>query len=909
VASGQAGTGIPKPYGVKQELTSSALHSRAYTHINLALTPGTRLGVYEVTALIGEGGMGEVYRGRDSRLNRDVAIKVLRLDHAADRDRLLREARAVSALNHPNIVTIYDVGQGTSADGTPDFIVMEFVPGRTLDAVIPKHGMRLAEALKLSVQIADALAAAHAVGIIHRDLKPGNIMVNDNGQVKLLDFGLAKAMAIGGAADGATTSLGPHPASSQDGRIAGTLSYMSPEQAEGKKLDARSDIFSFGAVLYEMLTGQRAFHGDSPASTLSAILRDEPKSPNALAIELPREVQRVLGRCLRKEADRRFQTAADLRVALLELKEESDSGRLAVAIETAPRRRRAPSVLALFAIVVAAAASAVWYSYSRRAPIAMPADAHIRPLTAFPGVEDDVALSPDGKQVAFTWRGEKQDNWDIYVMRVNGGRPLRLTTDPAWDDHPAWSPDGEKIAFVRGRGRHSASQLIVVPALGGPERVIADNVLFLPISWGPSGRSIICSTSGGGLVSVDIQSRTRTQLTTAGLDSADAIPRLSPDARTLAFIRRITISNASIFLLPLDADSKPAGKEKLLMHLNVFADGMDWAPEGDSIVYSTGALTNSSLVRLYLDGRSVTLPLGQSAFRPSIASHGAALAYTQEIYDPNIWAVDTKSGKSHQLIASTALDLSGSFSPDMKKIVFVSTRSGVYELWTCDADGQNPAQLTNFASHLGAPSYSPDGSMIAFDSSKDGHWNVYVIPSGGGAARQLTSGISTDVRPSWSPDGQWLYFGSDRTGHWQIFKINVNGGQPVVVTRQAGTEAVVSPDGQFLYYAQQNKSGLWRMALDGPDKSEVQVLDDVGQSWWGLTRDGIYSIDRSASQNVVRFYSFATQKTTRAVTLPEGTSLYPQGGRGFAISPDGRFILYTNIDHEEGDLYLVENFH
>ena len=298
---------------------------------------GRTISHYEIIEKLGEGGMGVVYKARDTHLDRFVAIKVLPPEKVADAERkrrFVQEAKSASALNHPNIITIHDI----ASDNGLDFIAMEYVPGKALNQLLTRKGLPLAEALKYAVQIADALAAAHAAGIIHRDLKPGNVMVSGPPErsafVKVLDFGLAKLTDKADRSDREFTESmhqDDTPASGE-GSIVGTVSYMSPEQAEGKKVDARSDIFSFGALLYEMVTGRRAFQGDSRLSTLSAVLREEPKPASQIVEGLPRELERIIARCLRKSPERRPQTMADLKVALQELKEESDSGSLSAVL-------------------------------------------------------------------------------------------------------------------------------------------------------------------------------------------------------------------------------------------------------------------------------------------------------------------------------------------------------------------------------------------------------------------------------------------------------------------------------------------------------------------------------------------------------------------------------------------------
>ena len=350
----------------------------------MSLAPGTRLGPYEIVSILGVGGMGEVYRARDTRLDRTVAVKALPAEKLADEERkrrFLAEARAASALNHPNIVSIHDLAAVNGAD----FLVMEYVSGKTLQESIPKKGLRLNETLRYAIQIADALAAAHEAGIVHRDLKPGNVMVTPNGTIKLLDFGLAKLLERDGwRSDDATRTV-----ATVEGTIAGTVSYMSPEQAEAKPLDGRSDIFSFGCVLYEMLTGHRAFQGDSAMSTLSAVLRSEPKPVTQLAPDVPNDVERVIKRCLRKDPDRRFQTARDLKVALQELLDESASGMLA-GLSAPVSKRNFRLWIGGGVVLILTAVLALWLGMRTREPPAP--TMRESQLTAYRGLRDGAGI-------------------------------------------------------------------------------------------------------------------------------------------------------------------------------------------------------------------------------------------------------------------------------------------------------------------------------------------------------------------------------------------------------------------------------------------------------------------------------------------------------------------------------------
>jgi tRNA A-37 threonylcarbamoyl transferase component Bud32 len=420
---------------------------------------GRTLGHYEVVEKLGEGGMGAVYKARDARLGRFVALKALPAEKVGDPDRQRRfaqEARSASALNHPHIVTVDDVG---SADGS-DFIAMEHVVGRTLAERIDRRGMPLAEALKVAVQIGDALSAAHAAGIVHRDLKPANVMVTGEGRVKVLDFGLAKLTEPAPLDGSAVTETAPP--RTRMGVIVGTVAYMSPEQADGKPVDARSDIFSFGTVLYEMVTGRRPFAGDGGASTMAAILTKEPAPPSRLVGGMPFELERAILRCLRKEPERRWQTMADLTVALREVKDELDSGRVsAVAVVASRRTQRARVLAAGLGLLALAAAAAGGFSLLR--PKAKPAGYEMERLTFDAVAAFSPAISPDGNLIAYA--SDREGSFSLYLRQFGARQAIRLTGPESQDWHPCFSPDGRKIVY---RSEREGGGLYVRDALAGP---------------------------------------------------------------------------------------------------------------------------------------------------------------------------------------------------------------------------------------------------------------------------------------------------------------------------------------------------------------------------------------------------------------------------------------------------------
>jgi tRNA A-37 threonylcarbamoyl transferase component Bud32 len=447
---------------------------------------GGELGHFSLLEKIGEGGMGQVYKARDKRLDRFVAIKLLAEARSSDADRRARfvqEAKAASALNHPNIITIHEIGE---QDGQT-FIVMELVDGKPLNELIPRKGMRLTEALRIAAQVADALTAAHAAGIVHRDLKPANIMVDAHGRAKVLDFGLAKLSAPAAVgADEATRTLTADQPVSEEGVILGPVPYMSPEHVEGKPVDARSDIFSFGAVLYEMITGQRAFRGESKISTLAAIVEKDPPSASEISSSTPPEVERLIARCLRKDVNRRSQNMADVKLALEELRDESASGKLArtAAVGDAGSRRWVWPTVAVACVLIAAAAFIWVYFNIRGTQSKSPELVRVSP--------DDghsyghPAISPDGGFVAYV--SDRSGKNELWLQQVGGGGPIQLTHDNENEtvEAPAFFPDGKRILYQK-TSADRKSIIAVISTLGGEPTLLTEG---WQSTLSPDGRQI-----------------------------------------------------------------------------------------------------------------------------------------------------------------------------------------------------------------------------------------------------------------------------------------------------------------------------------------------------------------------------------------------------------------------------------
>ena len=870
---------------------------------------GQTIAHYHVLEKLGEGGMGVVYKARDTHLDRFVAVKVLPPEKLADPERkrrFVQEAKAASALNHPNIITIHDISH---ADGV-DFIVMEYVAGKTLAELVGRKGLKLNETLKCAIQIAEALARAHSVGIVHRDLKPANVMVDEHGLVKVLDFGLAKLTEA--AADEEA------PTQTAEGAIVGTAAYMSPEQAGGRKVDARSDIFSFGSMLYEMLTGRRAFQGDSKLSTLAAIIH---KEPDPLPADLPRDLAKLVARCLRKDPERRFQYMKDLKVELEELKEESDSGALAGAA-AAPRKRRRSLSWAAAASGLAVLAVLAWLLAPDRRP-PEPAMTAV-PLTSYAGQEYDPGFSPDGNQVAFSWNGEKQDNFDIYVQLIGSGRPLRLTSDPAPDFAPAFSPDGRHIAFLRDLSPDRWG-VFLIPPLGGPERKVAEvsaSVANSGVAWSRDSRWLVTSDRDSpanplALFLLSVETGEKRKLTSpSGLGYAgDHQAAFSPDGLTVVFIRFTDRGVGDMYLLALGEDLTPRGEPERLTSDNRFFSRAAWTPDGREIIFSSGNTVQTwGLWRIQAAGQAKPQRLdfaGEGVSQPAVSPAGRRMAYARVLQDLDIWAVETTgvtAGQPKNFISSTRIDFNPQFSPDGKRVVFASSRSGSAEIWVCEADGSNAVPLTAFGGpDTGTPRWSPDGEYIVFDSLAAGNRDLHVVSAGGGKPRALTREPSQDRVPSWSRDGHWIYFTSNRGGDDQVWKMpwapSGHGGEAVQVTRNGGYVAFESPDGKTLYYTKSPAPGpLFRLPLEGG--AESQVLASVYQRAFTVTGRGIYFIAAPDARGIalLQFLDLATGKTRPIAALERPLYL------GLTVPPDGRTVLYSQYALVGSDLMLVENF-
>jgi Tol biopolymer transport system component len=885
---------------------------------------GQKLDHYQVLSVLGVGGMGEVYRARDTTLGRDVAIKVLPAGFAsgADRLRFEREARAASALNHPNILTIYEIRQADKYR----FIVAELIDGERLRDRLRQGRMKLRESLDVAIQIASALSAAHAAGIVHRDIKPENVMLRQDALVKVLDFGLARL---------AEPERNTSPEEStvewfetDPGIVLGTSAYMSPEQARGLTVDTRTDIWSLGVVLYEMVTGRVPFTGRTRSDVVVAILEREPPPLLEDAGEhAAAALKWIVHKALRKEKEERYQTARELLGDLKNLRQELETQtKLGRSIELGPfgrvtqTRRRLAFGLLLGMIMLAAVIASYKFVRRNETHAVLPA-AEIVAFTTFHGRELQPTFSPDGNQIAFAWNSEKGNNFDIYVKLVNTTTPpLRLTFNPADDLNPAWSPDGRQIAFVRQSG--SEISIFVVPALGGPERKLysGTSAFFLlyeygnTLSWSADGKYLAFSgqrspREPNSIFFLSLETFETREVTSppAGF-LGDSTPAFSPDGKYLAFVRGASSRDVEIYVMPA-----AGGEPKRLTFDNRSGRSLAWTANGREILFSSWLYGNLRLWRVSASGgtpEQVAIA-GEGASTLAISRQGNRLAYSQEFRDTDIWRVGT-SGSARtrspiRVISSTRPDYGPQYSPDGKRIAFTSGRSGSNEIWVCDADGLNPVQLTSFGGpDVGSPRWSPDGQQIAFDSVAAGNRDIVVVRAEGGKTRRLTEDTSDEVRPSWSRDGQWIYFGCNRTGEWQVWKAPASGGNAMQVTQQGAREAFESFDGKFVYYTRGfGVPGIWKIPVAGGE--EIRVVDEALQGFWALLDTGIYFVNPKVMPHpTIDFFDFASGRTNQVAAIEKELQLVSPS---LAVSPDGRWLLYAKGDSFESDIILVENFH
>jgi serine/threonine protein kinase len=857
----------------------------------MTIALGTKLGRYEIRAKIGEGGMGEVYLADDVQLRRPVALKILPLEVASNKDRMRRftqEAQAAAALNHPHIAHIYEIGESDGAH----FIAMEFVDGFTLRQLIHDSQTDLPKLLRVLQHAAEGLAKAHAAGIIHRDLKPDNIMVTRDGHAKILDFGLAKLIepqrisqtSPQGISEVATAILQQH---SKPGVVLGTVGYMSPEQAQGKvnEIDHRSDIFSFGCILYEAITRRKAFEGTDVIDSLNKIIREQPAPISTLNPDTPYDLQRIVRRCLVKDPEERYQTIKDVAIEIKEVRRELQGragidatvpppstvgstiheGADAAHISATPtslaptpssthpssaeyifdeikRHKTVASVVVALALLVIAGISYGIYKWvAKQGKPAPPFQSAKFTRLTTSGKASDAAISPDGKYVAHVKTDAGQRSlWLRQVMTTSDTQIV----PPSWQNYYGitFSKDGDYIYYVLGEPNNPATRaLYQVSALGGASRKVIEHVES-PVTLSPDGTRlafvrggptqtalVVANADGtGGERQVAVRKRPD-EFSTGG-------PSWSPDGKLLASAVVVGPSNEAVARTAVVEVQVESGAERPIT-------SEKWPPTATGQV--AWLSDGSGLVAIAIDQASSSVQLWHISYpggevrkitndlinynRLSLTADSSALVTVQTEGEMNLWVAPLgDAGRAKQISSGRGDGWVGLSWMPGGKIVYMSRASGSGDIWSIEQDGKNQKQLTAHARANIYPWATPDGRYIVFTSTRARSTrSIWRMDSDGGNLKQLTEGPS-DISPQSSPDSRWVVFSSSRSGSSRVWKLSIDGGEPVRLTDKWTANPTVSPDGSLIacFYREDQPDARTKVAVIPFAGGEpVKVLD------------------------------------------------------------------------------------
>jgi serine/threonine protein kinase/WD40 repeat protein len=888
---------------------------------------GRNIGPYQVIRLLGRGGMGEVYRALDPRLGREVAIKLLPAAFSTDKDRLRRfeqEARAAGMLNHPNILTIYDVGAVSQEEGGTPYIVSELLNGKTLGERLREGALPLRRVVDYALQIARGLAAAHEKGIVHRDLKPENLFITKDGRVKILDFGLAKLKTAPTRINASASTRQSH--STTPGVVMGTIGYMSPEQVRGDEVDHRSDIFAFGAILYEMLTGRRAFRGDSALEVMNAILKEEPPEISESKREVPPAFVHVVRHCLEKSREERFQSMADLAFHLEALLAAED--RETSAAKRAQPRSRRRGWMAVAAVGIAlAAAIIIWQTQPSDNVWENPlANAHIERVTDFPGTETNAAISSDGKFIVFL--SDRDGTFDVWLNQVGSGAFVNLTkgqlaklpreemrTVGMTADSPGvgFSADASHVWFRVSRpskGTYDPWDLWLMPTVGGAPRPFLEKAVHA--AWSPDGQSVVYHgyTPGDPTFVFERNSGKTKQIfiEKPGAHCHDHI--WSPDGRYIYFVRGFPPNELDLWRIRPDG-----GEPERLTHHNSRV-GYPAFLDNRTLIYSATAEDGSGFWLYAMDverriPHRMTFGVDQFlSVSSAVGPDGRATRLVACVANPTgeLWTVPISSQMVDESgVRPFPLPVTRAVAPRFGPhyLVFLSSKGGAQSLWKNQGDETVELWRGSEGGVMAPAAVSPDGLRICFSIRRQGRNGLYVMNADGTNVQPLAASLDVRDRPSWSPDGKFIAVAGDEGDGSRMFKVPVDGAAPVRLVDELSRLPVWSPDGSLILYGAPLQGSGYVVKAVTPEKRPVPLPE-----LWVLRGGDRYRFLPGGRQLVALLGDYLHQNFWM-VDLKTGqrrqlTNLRPGLSiETFDVSPDGRQILFDRV-RQNSDIVLID---